>query len=445
MGINVKNLAINYKTHIETRLSNARTILERSGLDSMVIHSGKRKYIFQDDMTYPYKANSLFLEWVPIVNNPNCWIVINKKDKPKLVFFQPVDFWHSVPADPTEYWVDEFDFVKLANVDDVNTFLPSDKSKSVYLGEYTEDAKLLGFDKINESSVLDYLHYHRAYKTEYQLGCLREANRIGVMGHQAAKAAFHGGGSEFEIHLEYLRAVSQTQEEIPYGLIMGMNQNAAVLHYHNFDRTKYSAKDTHSFLIDAGARFNGFASDITRTHAFRESEFADLIKRMTADQIELVNALTLGESYAQAHYKSLEAIAKILIDFDFVRVSQEEILAKDLVKPFYPHGLGHHLGIQVHDLGANLEDDKGTMAQRSEKYPTLRATRVLEPRMVYTVEPGLYFIDSLLDEVKASENSKVFNWSRIEEFKKFGGIRIEDNVILHADRNENMTRELGLE
>jgi Xaa-Pro dipeptidase len=265
------------------------------------------------------------------------------------------------------------------------------------------------------------------------------------MGHQAAKAAFHGGGSEFEIHLEYLRAVSQTQEEIPYGLIMGMNQNAAVLHYHNFDRTKYSAKDTHSFLIDAGARFNGFASDITRTHAFRESEFSDLIKRMTTDQIELVNALTLGESYAQAHYKSLEAIAKILIDFDFVRVSQEEILAKDLVKPFYPHGLGHHLGIQVHDLGANLEDDKGTMAQRSEKYPTLRATRVLEPRMVYTVEPGLYFIDSLLDEVKASENSKVFNWSRIEEFKKFGGIRIEDNVILHADRNENMTRELGLE
>lgn len=438
-------LESNYKTHIETKLENARTILERSGFDSMVIHSGKLKYMFQDDMTYPFKANPLFLEWVPIVDNPNCWIIVNQTDKPKLVFFQPVDFWHSVPADPTEYWVESFDFVKLANADEVNNLLPKDKSNSVYLGEYENDAKSLGYEKINDKSVLDYLHFHRAYKTDYQMECIREANRLGVIGHQAAKSAFLSGSSEFDIHLEYLRAISHTQEEIPYGLIMGINKNAAVLHYHNFDRAKSSKEDTHSFLIDAGARFNGFASDITRTYAFRDDEFSDLVNRMTTDQIELVNALKLGESYSHSHYKSLEAIAKILIDFEFVNISQEEMLEKDLVKPFYPHGLGHHLGIQVHDLGANLEDDKGTIASKNENYPTLRATRILEPRMVHTVEPGLYFIDSLLDEVKASENVKSFNWSRIEEFKKYGGIRIEDNIILHADKTENITRDLGLE
>lgn len=441
----MENLATNYKVHIEKKLENARTILERDGLESMVIHSGKLKYMFQDDMTYPFKANPLFLEWVPIVDNPNCWVIINKTEKPTLVFFQPVDFWHAVPADPTDYWVDSFNFVKLAKIEDVNNFLPTDKANSVYLGEYEEDAKALGFDKINQKSVIDYLHYHRAYKTDYQMDCLREANRIGVIGHKAAKAAFLSGASEFEIHLEYLKAISQTQEEIPYGLIMGMNENAAVLHYHNFNRERFSKENTHSFLIDAGARFNGFASDITRTYAFAENEFSELIKRVTSDQIELVKELKLGESYAHSHYKSLEAIAKILIDFDFIKLSQEEILAKDLVKPFYPHGLGHHLGIQVHDLGASLEDDKGTIASNTEKYKTLRATRVLEPRMVYTVEPGLYFIDSLLDEVKASENSKAFNWNKLEEFKKFGGIRIEDNVILHAHRTENMTRDLGLE
>ncbi len=438
------NLAANYKIHIETKLENARTILERSGLETMVIHSGKLKYMFQDDMTYPFKANPLFLEWVPITNNPNCWIVVNKSDKPKLVFFQPVDFWHVVPADPTDYWVDEFEFVKLATASEVNQFLPSDKSKSVYLGEYADDAKELGFEKINDKVVMDYLHYHRAYKTDYQFDCLREANRLGVIGHEAAKKAFFAGCSEFEIHLEFLRAISHTQEELPYSNIMGMNKNAAVLHYHDFDRTKFSDKETHSFLIDAGARFNGFASDITRTYSYHENEFSDLIKRMTEDEIKLVGALELGKSYAHAHYQSLEAIAQVLIDFDFVRLSKEELLAKDLVKPFYPHGLGHHLGLQVHDLGAHLEDDKGTVAQKSQNYPTLRATRVLEPRMVYTVEPGLYFIDTLLNEVKASENSKSFNWSRIEEFKKFGGIRIEDNVILHKDKTENMTRELGL-
>lgn len=445
MGIVLNQLAHNYKKHLEIKLNNARTILERSGLESMVIHSGKLKYMFQDDMTYPFKASPLFLEWVPITNNPNCWIIVNNTDKPKLVFFQPVDFWHVVPADPTDYWVDEFDFVKLAVVDDVNKLLPSDKSKSVYLGEFTEDAKELGFEKINTKEVLDFLHFHRAYKTDYQMDCLREANRVGVIGHKAAKDAFFAGCSEFEIHLEFLRAVSHTQEELPYSNIMGMNKNAAVLHYHDFDRTKFSAKDTYSFLIDAGARFNGFASDITRTYSFHENEFSELLIAMKGAQIELVEELKIGESYAYSHYKSLEKIAGILKQFNFVNISTEELLEKDLVKPFYPHGLGHHLGIQVHDLGANLSDDKGTLAEKPKEYPTLRASRILEPGMVYTVEPGLYFIDSLLDEVKASENKDAFNWKRIDEFKQFGGIRIEDNIILHVDRNENMTRDFGLE
>lgn len=441
----MKNLAENYKKHFETKLKNARTILEKSGLDSMVIHSGKLKYMFQDDMTYPYKANPLFLEWVPIVDNPNCWILISQTEKTKLFYFQPVDFWHVVAKDPTDYWVDSFDFIKLANADDIKNLLPQNKKSSVYLGEYIEEAKELGFEIINDKDVLNFLHFHRAYKTEYQQDCLREANRVGVRGHQAAKAAFFSGASEFEIHLEYLKAISQTQEEIPYGLIMGMNKNAAILHYHSFDRQKFSQADTFSFLIDAGARFNGFASDITRTYAFHDDEFRALIKTMTTAQIELVKELKLGNSYAYSHYKSLEAIAKILIDFKFVDMSQEELLEKDLVRTFYPHGVGHHLGIQVHDLGAHLEDENGKVAVKSEKYPTLRATRILEPSMVYTVEPGLYFIDSLLDEVKASENSSAFNWKKIEEFKKFGGIRIEDNIILHADSNENMTRDLGLE
>lgn len=441
----MKDLATTYKEHFETKLSNAREILERAGLESMVIHSGKLKYMFQDDMTYPYKANPLFLEWVPIVDNPNCWIVINTKDKPKLIYFQPVDFWHVVAKDPTDYWVDYFDFVKLANAEDVESLLPKNKEKSIYLGEYIEDAKSLGFDNINNKSVLDYLHFHRAYKTKYQQICLKEANKMAVIGHQAAKKAFLSGASEFEIHLEYLKAISHTQEEIPYGLIMGMNKNAAILHYHSFDRKKYPKEETFSFLIDAGARFNGFAADITRTYAFHDDEFKELISTMTKAQIDLVSELKLGESYAYSHYKSLEAVAKILVDYKFVTMSQEELLEKDLVKPFYPHGVGHHLGIQVHDLGAHLEDDKGTVAQKSEKYPTLRATRILEPNMVYTVEPGLYFIDSLLDEVKKGEDKNSFNWDKIESFKKFGGIRIEDNIILHSDRNENMTRDLGLE
>jgi len=441
----MKELVAKYVQHISENQRKVKTILERENLESLVIHSGKLKYMFQDDMTYPFKANPLFKAWVPLLKNPNCWLIVNGSDKPKLVFFQPVDFWHSVPEDPTDYWVEHFDIIKMADVNEIKKILPQDKKRSVYLGEFVDDAKELGFEKTNDKAVLDFLHFHRAYKTEYEFDCLREANRIAVIGHQAAKEAFYAGASEFEIQLEYLKAVSHTQSEVPYGLIIGLNKNGAVLHYTDLDRNRFDKKDLHSFLIDGGATFNGYAADITRSYSYEKNEFADLISAMNKSQLELVQELKLGESYAYSHYKSLEKTAAILSDFKFINLSAEAILEKDLVKPFYPHGLGHHLGLQVHDLGANLCDDKGTPAEKPKDHPNLRASRVLEPRMVYTVEPGLYFIDSLLAEVKASENNTFMNWSKIEEFKKFGGIRIEDNVILHEDRIENITRDLGLE
>ena len=77
-------------------------------------------------------------------------------------------------------------------------------------------------------------------------------------------------------------------------------------------------------------------------------------------------------------------------------------------------------------------------------HPFLRSTRLVEPRMVFTIEPGLYFIDSLLAELKGTEQSKYINWHKVDAFRQFGGIRIEDNVIVHRERNENMTRDLGL-
>jgi Xaa-Pro dipeptidase len=166
---------------------------------------------------------------------------------------------------------------------------------------------------------------------------------------------------------------------------------------------------------------------------------------MTKKELELVQEYKLGTNYGLAHIKSHKKIAELLSEFKFINLSSEEIYEKDLTKTFYPHGLGHHLGLQVHDVGAKLEDDKGTLAKAPDAHPNLRATRTLGARMVYTAEPGLYFIDSLLAKQKSGENSSSFNWDKIEEFKKYGGIRIEDDIILHEDRIENMTRDLGLE
>ena len=89
-------------------------------------------------------------------------------------------------------------------------------------------------------------------------------------------------------------------------------------------------------------------------------------------------------------------------------------------------------------------DDRGTPNPAPSEHPFLRCTRTLEADQVFTIEPGLYFIDSLLGDLKASENSRYVNWDRVDHFRPFGGIRIEDNIIVHQNRNENMTRDCGL-
>jgi len=109
-----------------------------------------------------------------------------------------------------------------------------------------------------------------------------------------------------------------------------------------------------------------------------------------------------------------------------------------------PHGLGHPLGLQVHDVAGFMQDDNGTHLAAPSQYPYLRCTRVLEPGMVLTIEPGFYIIDSLLTKLRGGKFSQYFDWAAIDALKPYGGIRIEDNVVVHANRIENMTRDLHL-
>ena len=266
---------------------------------------------------------------------------------------------------------------------------------------------------------------------------------MAVAGHNAAKAAFFSGGSEFDIQLAYLAAVRQTENEVPYGNIIALNQNAAILHYTALERRV--PKQRHSFLIDAGAEFNGYAADITRTYSYNsQDEFAALISAVNDVELELAGALKPGLKYGELHVKCHQRIAEILQRFDFVRMSADAIVETQISRTFFPHGLGHHLGLQVHDVGGFMADERGTHVAPPDSHPYLRCTRTIEASMVFTIEPGLYFIDSLLAELAATEHDKAINWQKVDAFRHFGGIRIEDNVIVHQDRNENMTRDLNL-
>lgn len=432
-----------YKEHITELQQRTRNVLARENLDALVIHSGQAKRKFLDDMDYPFKANPHFKAWLPVIDNPHCWLLVDGINKPKLIFYRPKDFWHKVPDEPNDYWAEYFDIQLLEKANMVETLLPYDKARLAYLGEYLEVAKALGFVHINPEPVMSYLHYYRAYKTAYEHACMRIANSMAVAGHRAAAETFYAGGSEFDIQLAYLAAVGQTENEVPYGNIIGLNEHAAILHYTALERKKPAQH--RSFLIDAGAEFNGYAADITRTYSFQRSdEFGTLINAVNDVHLQVVAAIKPGIKYTELQFLTHRLLAQVLIDFDFVHSSVDNIIESGISSTFFPHGVGHHLGLQVHDVGGFMADERGTHVAAPEQHPFLRCTRLIEPSMVFTIEPGLYFIDSLLADLKQTTASKLINWPKVDAFRCFGGIRIEDNIIVHCERNENMTRELLL-
>jgi Xaa-Pro dipeptidase len=328
------------------------------------------------------------------------------------VYYLPHDYWHPVPGQPDGYWTGEFDVRVVHTVDDIAQHLPEDRDKCILIGEIDDPAHAFGVDRVNPTSAVNILHYARGVKTEYEVACLRLASYRGASGHVAAEAAFRDGQSEFDIHRAYCETVSHTDNELPYANIIALNSHGAVLHYTDFDRE--TPQPLRSFLIDAGAQVHGYASDITRTYAYDDARFADLIERMNSAQLDICSRIRAGVSYSELHVVS---------------------------SAFFPHGLGHLLGIQVHDVGGFMQNESGATIDPPSGHPFLRLTRQLEEDMVLTVEPGIYAIDMLLENLRGTPAENHVNWDGVAWLRPFGGVRIEDNVRVTADGCENLTRD----
>ena len=130
----------------------------------------------------------------------------------------------------------------------------------------------------------------------------------------------------------------------------------------------------------------------------------------------------------------------VLKDFGVITVSPEAAVATGVSAAFFPHGLGHPIGLQVHDV-AGFQDEDGQLIPRPEGHPFLRMTRTLAPGMVVTIEPGIYFIPTLLAKLREKPQAKAVDWKRIGHFLPFGGVRIEDEVHCTAGEPENLTRD----
>lgn len=427
-----------FAEHIQTLKARADQALLRGGFDHLVVAAGRPANQFLDDRPYPFAVNPHFKHWLPVTKAPESWLVYTPGRKPKLIYLQPHDYWHVVPDSPAGYWVEHFDISIIREADQARALLPGDAKRCAVLGEAS--AALDGFAPNNPPDVLNYLHYQRSYKTPYELAMMRVASKIGARAHRAAERAFRSGASEFEIHVAYANAARQTDNELPYGNIIGLNEHAAVLHY--MDLAHAPPAQAHSFLIDAGASFHGYASDITRTYAAEGAdEFGALVDAVDAAQRGFCAMVRAGQSYPELHLHAHRVLGDILKEHGFIRMSGESALESGVSSAFFPHGLGHPIGLQVHDVAGFQASDSGGTIARPPGHPYLRMTRVLEPGMVVTIEPGLYFIDMLLAKLKEQPVAKEIDWARIDAFRRYGGVRIEDDVVCTEGDAENLTRD----
>ena len=147
-----------------------------------------------------------------------------------------------------------------------------------------------------------------------------------------------------------------------------------------------------------------------------------------------------GLDYRELHLQCHLRLAGVLHALGIVDMDPAAMLEKRVTSTFFPHGLGHPIGLQVHDV-AGFSDENGILIPRPEGHPFLRMTRTLEPGMVVTIEPGLYFIPILLAELKQRPEAKAVNWAKVEQLMRYGGLRIEDEVNCTGAEPENLSRD----
>lgn len=427
-----------FADHVETLTRRTEEALAACGFDTLILHSGRPPGVFLDDQHYPFRAHAPFRAWSPLADAPDCLLAVRRGERPWLVVCTPDDYWHLPARLPVADWTRHFELRHAPTPAATRAALPGQLGRTAFIGAPFPELLGWGFDAINPAQLLRRLDFGRALKTGYELACLREANRIAARGHLAAARAFESGASEFEIALAYLAACGQREQELPYNPIIALDRHAAVLHYQRLERER--PEEARTLLIDAGADYAGYASDVTRTWTRADGEFGALVESLDAVQQRLCAAVKPGADWRAIHLLACHELAGLLREADLIDASPEAAVASGTLTTFFPHGIGHLLGLQVHDVGGLQAAPEGGEIPRPDGHPFLRLTRRLEPGFVVTMEPGLYFIDSLLERARAGDAGRHIRWSRVDALRPFGGIRIEDDLAVTADGHENLTR-----
>ncbi|PIA15995.1 Xaa-Pro dipeptidase [Coemansia reversa NRRL 1564] len=348
--------------------------------------------------------------------------------------------WIGVPPSLEDYRI-KHGFDEAHYTYDIETVLTSLKPPVVYTLPYckTEQLGMVLELAVDREKLLEPLHEARVFKDEFEIDMIRRANRISGDAHLALMKETRLGMNEAELRGRFVGlTLAQGCIYESYGTIAARGRNASILHY-----TKNNQQlddDTETILVDAGGTYENYASDITRTWPIGPKfspECREIYQIVLDMQKITIDACAPHKQWEDMHLLSNRVAAEGLLRLGILKGSIEDIMEHDVVGYFLPHGIGHFLGIDTHDVGGYPKNTE-RIDRPGLRY--LRVRREMLPNMVLTVEPGIYFVDGILATARADPKiAKHIDFEKVANYHKVGGVRIEDNIVITEDGCENLT------
>jgi Xaa-Pro dipeptidase len=314
-------------------------------------------------------------------------------------------------------------------------WLQKQKFKSVHhLGQHPES---LGMNlHQDERNILEAFNEVRRIKDDAEIELIKKIAGIANEGYKKMASFIRPGVTERQIQIEYeMEVLRAGSEKMPYGSIVGTGTNSAILHA---SPSKRMVQDGDLVLIDAGADIEDYCVDITRVFSankkmgHRQQNIYDTVLSAQTKSIELCRP---GIEWSEVHLASAREISKGLIDLKILSCSVEDALESGAISVFFPHGVGHMVGLKVRDVGGPYNPNPKRYAGAK-----LRVDMTLKAGHLMTVEPGCYFIETLINDAETRSTFKnQINWTEAEKWIDFGGVRLEDDIHVTASGPENLT------
>lgn len=421
------------KINTEEFIQRRNELMSKVGDNAIVILPSSQIKIRNRDAEFPFRQDSDFL-YLTGFNEPQAVLVLvpGREGGEYILFCRDKD-------PKTEQWTGRMvgldgaisdyaadDAFPIEDIDEILPGLMENRAKVYYsVGVDLEfDSQVIswanslrekvrqGVQAPHEFISLDVnLHEMRLFKSEAEQNVMRFAAETAILAHKKAMRSCHPGKMEYEIEAEYLYQFRKNNMTPAYTTIVGGGENGCILHYVDNDAELIGGD---LVLIDAGAEYLGYASDITRTFPVNgqfSEEQAQIYQIVLDAQMAAIEQVKPGKRWIDPHDAAVRVITQGLLDLGLLQGDLETLIEEEKLKPFYMHKTGHWLGLDVHDVG---------------EYKVKGEWRELQAGMVLTVEPGLYISpDASVDE----------KWWNI-------GIRIEDDVLVTDTGHDVLTGDL---